>query len=184
MNYNHCMLDLEALSLTPDATILSISAMLFDPFVPIYTFEELNDNPVLDLVIAFEGQENRSINQSTIEWWAKQDQKVTDKMFRENDRTPLNDALIQLKNFVWNKATRIWTQGLSFDIPLLENAYTSFGMPSPWHYWQARDSRTLLDFVSVDQPTVTHDSVEDIKRQIIGTTVALHKLGIKEFVRK
>jgi exodeoxyribonuclease VIII len=179
------MIDLETLATSVDATIVSMAAVYFDPFDD---YEEMGikvyDLPQLNLLIDIESQPNRIINPDTIEWWSKQDQTVQNSIFGEGlERVSLENALGQLHKFVWNKANRIWAQGTTFDISMLEHAYASYSLPRPWLYWQVRDSRTILDLVQVKQPQVTHDAMDDCFRQLVAVQKVLKTLGVQKFVR-
>ena len=60
------MIDLEGLGTGPDTTILTIAAQAFDPFGSGYYNQQYYAR------ITLESQENRSIQQGTIDWWATQ----------------------------------------------------------------------------------------------------------------
>ena len=178
------MIDLETMGVIPESAILVISAVAFEPLRrysqdPNFTVDQLE---ILELRVDLESQENRFIDEKTLQWWGKQDAAVIDDMFGDHGRISLHTALEQLTRFVWNKG-RIWAQGIAFDIPILENAYKQCGMSVPWNYWQIRDSRTVLDLVQVDLPPASHNSTEDCVRQIIGLQEALYGMGVEKFVR-
>jgi len=175
------MIDIETLSTQPNAAILSISAVAFDPFEITTDFSL---NPKFDVLIDLESQPNREISEETLEWWSKQSPLTRDKIFGDENRISLKEALEQLTKFVWNTTNKIWVQGVSLDIPVLDHAFHEQNISVPWGYHQIRDSRTLLDLVFVEQPSVSHDSIDDCYRQIIGVQRALQKLGITQFVRK
>ena len=175
------MIDIETLGTQPNAAILAISAVAFDPFEITTDFSL---NPKFDVLIDLESQPNREISEETLEWWSKQSPITRDKIFSDENRISLKEALEQLTKFVWNTTSKIWVQGVSLDIPVLDHAFNEQKISVPWGYHQIRDSRTLLDLVFVEQPPVSHDSIDDCYRQIIGVQKALQKLGITQFVRK
>ena len=179
MNNHAVTIDIETLSTQPNATILSISAIHFDP---LKITEDFSDNPKLDLLLDIEEQTNRHIDENTVQWWGQQDPNVQAKIFAEENRVPVKNALEQLIKFVWGK-DQIWAQGTTFDITILENILKEYNLCVPWKYWQVRDTRTLLDLVEVIQDPVTHDSMEDVIRQCKGTQQALSKLNVKKFIR-
>ena len=90
MNYSQIMIDIETLSTQPNATILSISAVAFNPFEITTDF---SNNPKFDVLVDLESQSNREISNDTIEWWSKQPEITRAKIFNENGRIPLHDAL-------------------------------------------------------------------------------------------
>ncbi len=178
------MIDLETLATTPDAVILQIAAVKFDPFDDYLTRGVgLADLQTLDIMVDVDSQPDRNVNPETLDWWAQQDPQVQERIFSPDNRVAFKDALMTLHRFVWNSSGRIWCQGTSFDISILEHAYRAIDHPYPWRYWQARDGRTLLDLVAVNLPVATHDAVADCYRQATGVQQALATLGVTKFVR-
>lgn len=179
------MIDIETLATEPGAVILSIAAVKFDPFDDyLKKGTRLGDLPTLNLLVDIDSQQDRVINNDTVDWWSKQSDVVQESIFGpDHVRFTLGEALDQLHKFFWNSGGRIWAQGTQFDITILEHAYRSVDRTPPWQYWQARDSRTLLDLVAVDLPPATHDAVEDCYRQIVGVQKALFHLGVEKFIR-
>lgn len=178
------MIDLETLSATPDAVILQIAAVKFDPFDDYLERDiSLSELPQLNLLVDLDSQPDRNINESTMQWWAQRDSEIQDRVFAAQGRVAFADAMQQTHRFIWNSSGRIWAQGTSFDISILEHAYRSLDQPYPWQYWQARDSRTLLDLVAVNLPPATHDALADCFRQIVGVQQALRRLGVSKFIR-
>lgn len=169
------MIDLETLAVSPDATILTIAAQRFDPFGKGY-YEQYYYSR-----ISLEGQENRSINDSTINWWANQSFEAREEAFGLDNRVDLKDALNDLYKLIWN-SQRVWSQG-SFDMTILEHAYKSYNLSLPWQYYKVRDSRTVFSLVpALTKPPVTHNAIEDVRRQIDMLQDALDYLKVRELV--
>lgn len=179
------MVDIETLATDLNAVILSIAAVKFDPFDDyLKKGTKPGDLPTLNILVDIESQPNRTINENTVDWWGKQSEPVRESIFGVNHpRYTLEEALDQLHKFYWNSGGRIWAQGIQFDIAMLEHAYQTTNRTQPWLYWQVRDSRTLLDLVSVSLPPATHDAAEDCFRQIVGVQKALATLGVNKFIR-
>jgi hypothetical protein len=174
------MLDLETLSVTPDAVVLSMAAVEFYPFEDMDT---RNPRPVesFSILIDVDTQDNRAISDDTMAWWARQDQAVQDLMFSPDNRIDLSAGLDKLAKFVQGK-DRIWSQG-SFDINILEHAYRQYGKPTPWNFWQISDSRSVIDLSKVDMPPATHDPLDDCRRQVLGLKQVFKNLGVTSFSR-
>jgi len=154
------MIDLEGLATGPDTTILTIAAQSFDPFGQGYSGQSYYAR------VTLESQEDRAIDQNTIDWWATQPTVVRDEAFNEQDRIPLDQALDGLGRLIWHSG-RIWAQGPTYDMNILEHAYKSYGKPLPWKYYMVRDSRTVFSLWP-DQPIppTSHHALEDCRRQI------------------
>lgn len=134
------MLDLETLSTRPNAVILSIGAVKFDPFS-----NRIDVDEGLDLRIDVDEQSalGRNVQEETVKWWETQPKEVQDAAFNPDGRIGLNDFIRALNKFLVG-ADNIWAQGPAFDIVILEDLYRQLGIPTPWQFWQIRDSRTLF----------------------------------------
>ena len=179
------MIDIETIATDPDAVIVSIAAVKFDPFDD-YRQKgvTVGDLPGFNMLIDIDSQPDRKISDSTLSWWSQQDPVVQESIFGESHpRHTLTEGLEALHKFVWNSGGRVWAQGTHFDIAILEHAYRSINRAYPWQYWAVRDSRTLLDMVAVNLPAATHDAMEDCFRQIVGVQQAVSALGVQKFVR-
>ena len=130
--------------------------------------------------VDLESQEGRTIEQGTIDWWATQPKEVREEAFNEHDRVPLREALQGLHRTLWH-ARRVWAQGPTYDMNILEHAYKSLAMPLPWRYYSVRDSRTVFGLVpSLEKYPASHHALEDCRRQIQLLWDALEYLDIKE----
>jgi hypothetical protein len=58
-------------------------------------------------------------------------------------RVSVNSMLDELNRFLVG-VDNIWCQGPAFDIVILEDLYRQVNRPTPWQFWQIRDSRTLF----------------------------------------
>jgi hypothetical protein len=168
------MIDLEGLGTGPDTTILTIAAQSFDPLGDGYYDRHYYARIELDT------QENRSIQQSTVDWWATQPADARNEAFAETDRIPLDQALDELGKFIW-QSKRIWSQGPTYDMNILEHAYKSYNKPIPWQFYVVRDSRTVMSlYPGLPKPPTTHHALEDCRRQIIMVQETLKHLNIRE----
>ena len=167
------MIDLEGLGTGPDTTILTIAAQAFDPF-GVITFEQQYYARV-----TLESQPDRSIQQGTIDWWATQPAVARDEAFHEENRIPLDQALDELGKLIWH-AKRIWAQGPTYDMNILEHAYKSYGKPIPWQFYAVRDSRTVFSlWPDLPKPLTSHHALEDCRRQIGLLQQTLKHLNVK-----
>ena len=162
------MIDLETLATSPDAAILTIGAVKFDPFgddvndpkcTKFYTRVDLDSCDKIGLVT----------NDDTIAWWANQSKEAQDEAFGETDRVDIVDAMHQLYKFCWG-AKRVWSHGATFDIVICEHIFRKIGKAIPWSFWEVRDTRTLFDIgINPNRPPVLkHHALEDAWNQAIG----------------
>ena len=158
------MVDMETLAVSPNAVVLSLGAVHFDPFEDtlgetIYYKINLDDQDAL----------GREIDPNTVEWWGKQDPAIMEEAFSETDRISLTDAVNQFHKFAWG-CDAFWSHGATFDLVILESLYRQVGKPLPWSYWQLRDTRTLFDlgFDPAMPKEGKHDALQDALRQAVG----------------
>jgi len=168
------MIDLEGLATGPDTTILTIAAQAFDPFGTGYYDKHYYAR------VTLESQENRSIDNGTIEWWATQPDHAREEAFGEQDRIPLDQALDELGRLIWHSRL-IWSQGPTYDMNILEHAYKSYNKPLPWKYYQVRESRRVFSLWPEQPiPVTSHHALEDCRRQIGMLQTTLKYLNVKE----
>lgn len=154
------MLDIETLGKEPNTVILSLGAIIFDPYdskKPIT--KTLYLHPDVDEQFAI----GRSYDESTIQWWSTQPKEIQEEAFGNNDRVDVETFLNQLNKFMVG-AERYWAQGPTFDMVILENLYGQLNRPIPWQFWKIRDSRTFLGsfepFIKVER-LEAHNAIAD-----------------------
>lgn len=138
---NHLMLDIETLGSYYDAVVLTIGAVKFDPFT------NVEPHSYLSLVLDVDEQveKGRHISKDTLAWWGGQPKDIRNEAFR-TDRSPVPDCLNKLNE--WSKdCSKIWCQGPSFDMPILNSLYRDFGIELGWKFWNERDSRTITSMM-------------------------------------
>jgi hypothetical protein len=168
------MIDIEGLGTGPDTTILTIAAQAFDPLGTGYYDQHYYCR------VDLESQAGRSIQQSTIDWWATQPAASRDEAFGENNRIPLQQALEELGRIAWH-ARRIWANGPTYDMNILEHAYKSLDMNIPWQFYNVRDARTVYSlWPNLPRPPISHHALEDCRRQIDLLQSTLEHLEIRE----
>ena len=156
------MLDIETLSLKPNAHILSVAAVAFTADGPTETLR-------VDLGLSKQG---RDISLDTLHWHLD---LGTDLGRREDFRS----AIVRLHAFLHARPkVRVWAKSPDFDCVILADAFRQLDLPVPWHYAHTRCVRTVCDGVE-DLPTHAsmvlqpHDPVADCLVQIAGVLKAL-----------
>ena len=167
------MIDIEGLGTGPDATILTIAAQSFDPFGQGYYDRQYYAR------ITLESQENRIIQQDTIDWWATQPEAQAEA-FMEEGRIDLDQALDSLGKLIWQHKL-IFANGPTYDMNILEHAYKSYNKPLPWQFYNVRDARTIYSlWPELPKPPTSHHALEDCRRQIDMLQATLTHLNVKE----
>lgn len=154
------MLDIETLSAEQNAIILNIGAIGFNPFTDdVYTQHAFYSR------IDLESQPTRHESEETLTWWSKQHKDAREEAFGKDNRMPLNLALGELSKLV-RKSNHVWSQGIGFDIPILENAYNDYGYSHPWQFWNVLDCRTIIKMNPEKKLGNSHHALEDCINQI------------------
>ena len=175
------MLDLETLSTRSHATILIIAGVKFDRNKGIS-----KEIPSFYRRINVKSCEEKGmhIDPKTIQWWQDQDEQIRKEAF-EGERIDIKQALQEFGEW-FGKSDRIWSNGATFDIPILSEAYARCRLTPPWKYFQARDTRTLFELAGItskDLPKENlHNALEDCRRQVWGVVESLRRL--KEAIPK
>lgn len=165
---DHLMIDLETMGKNPDAPIISIGAIFFDP-------QTGDMGPEFSKTIDLETT-GGVIDRDTIKWWLKQSREAQSAIL--TDEIPLDDALLQLREFIDENSgeffVRVWGNGANFDNVILRRSYERQGIPCPWRYCNDRDVRTIVELGKVmdfDARTaipfegVPHNALDDARHQ-------------------
>lgn len=162
MKLKHVMIDLETLDTLPTSKIVAIGAVIFDPFIGKI------DNDTFQMTIDIKSQSGRTSSQSTLDWWKTQSTEAQGQL--EGD-TSLEDALDELEFFLPENC-KVWGNGSTFDISILEDAYRQFKIDIPWKFWNVRDCRTVKELFEASRggngttpKHVSHIAVEDAMNQ-------------------
>ncbi|WP_097417133.1 exonuclease [Escherichia coli] len=136
--WHHLMIDLETMGKNPDAPINAIAGKFFDPATGEMGPEF---SKTIDLETA-----GGVIDRDTIKWWLKQSREAQSAIL--TDEIPLDDALLQLREFIDENSgeffVQVWGNGATFDNVILRRSYERQGIPCPWRYTNDRDVRTMV----------------------------------------
>jgi hypothetical protein len=149
----HVMVDLETLGTNQDSVFVSIGACMFDP-----DRNEIGEN-FYQNIDWNDALKTRRVTGDTIKWWMKQSADARNAACAAGE--PLKEVLKSFGQwFMKGRDDRkIWGNGATFDVSMLENAYMSeFGL-TPWKFWNVRDMRTIVD---IAQGMADKDSVKFI----------------------
>ena len=162
------MIDLETLATSPDAAILTIGAVKFDPFG-----DDVNDPSCDKFYVKVDLDSCDRIglvtNDATIEWWSQQSKEAQEEAFSPDNRIDIVDAMNQLYKFCWG-AKRVWSHGAAFDVVICEHIFGKIQKAVPWSFCEVRCTRTLFDIgINPNRPPVLkHHALEDAWNQAVG----------------
>ena len=172
----HVMLDIETLATTPDAVVMSVGVVKFDPHTGT-PYNKTLWRPDIDEQTA----RDRHVSESTLEWWAKQPDHIQEDAFSDEGRIPVVEFMKELNRYCVGME-KIWCQGPQFDMLILENLYIQYGHHFGWQFWQVMDCRTLFQLMPVDPRKAIqqdlHSADADAYYQAIGVQQCYEHFGI------
>jgi hypothetical protein len=162
--------DLESLGVRPDALILSIGAVAFDPVSgtvgdPFYMVVDHSKTPL------------GSISHSTVDWWMNQSEEARAAVFgKDVQRAPLAQALVAFSEYLGFDDSlpdgeypniQLWVRG-NIDPFWLQSAYDGLGLAAPFQFWHWKDQRTwCAEFKPFlpERAGVHHNALDDAEYQ-------------------
>lgn len=169
----HFSIDIETIGKGPRAGVLSIGAMLFDPYgSDLGSGFDTQFYRVLDIEEQFALNWVNTQDISSLTWWLRQDRAARTTLLI--NAVPTYQALTEFKHWVQKGCMRseeiyLWGNGNMFDNAILRNLYQSAGIDYPAHWKNDLDLRTLLKTVHLtakpyDKPGrvgVHHNALDD-----------------------
>ncbi|EPJ4169142.1 exonuclease [Citrobacter freundii] len=143
--YTHLMVDMETMGNSPDAPIVSIGAVFFDPSTG-------NTGAEFYRVVSLESSMSFGMkpDASTIQWWLKQSSEARSAILVD-EAMGLRESLELLADFIAENAAngshtvQMWGNGCSFDNVILRHAYALTDTPFAVPFWNDRDVRTMVE---------------------------------------
>ncbi|MGO0758398.1 3'-5' exoribonuclease domain-containing protein [Citrobacter freundii] len=143
--YTHLMVDMETMGNSPDAPIVSIGAVFFDPSTG-------NTGAEFYQVVSLESSMSFGMkpDASTIQWWLKQSSEARSAILVD-EAMGLLETLELLADFIAENAAngshtvQLWGNGCSFDNVILRRAYALTDTPFAVPFWNDRDVRTMVE---------------------------------------
>lgn len=143
--YTHLMVDMETMGNSPDAPIVSIGAVFFDPSTG-------NTGAEFYRVVSLESSMSFGMkpDASTIQWWLKQSSEARSAILVD-EAMGLRESLELLADFIAENAAngshtvQLWGNGCSFDNVILRRAYALTETPFAVPFWNDRDVRTMVE---------------------------------------
>ncbi|EFJ8790922.1 exonuclease [Escherichia coli] len=143
--YTHLMVDMETMGNSPDAPIVSIGAVFFDPSTG-------NTGAEFYRVVSLESSMSFGMKPDapTIQWWLKQSSEARSAILVD-EAMGLRESLELLADFIAENAAngshtvQLWGNGCSFDNVILRRAYALTETPFAVPFRNDRDVRTMVE---------------------------------------
>jgi hypothetical protein len=188
------MFDLETLDTTPSAVILSVGAVLWN--TELTDTGHLHWHPIDRFLRVVNIQEQldvgRTVSQSTLLWWQRQDENARAEAFAPVRRS-CAEVMKDLMFFTsrWDRGINsFWASPTTFDFPIYDSFARQMGGEVPWRYNQLYDVRTVVNEASYSAKNhifgdggsnspqgIPHTPVYDCEYQIDLLNAARNKIG-------
>ncbi len=163
----HVMIDLETLGTRPDAAIIQVGAVLFEP---VSGGKLLNHKGFNRHVLVQDG--SGTIDHGTLCFWLTEHSAMRMGEALSDRAEPLATVLqalvewpFEAHGLSWEAVGGVWAKPADFDLPILKSAFARVGRDVPWDRRAARDVRTLFSLAGgepdIDWTGFTHHDAFD-----------------------
>ena len=195
------MIDIETLGTTAGSPVVTIGAVVFDPYTCDSSEELIRRGLNLKLDMADSVDKSRGVDGVTVRWWFEQEDAAI-KALVGSDTVPVIEALQKLFRYCNDRGSFVndeFFPGLSempkcstfyakdpdFDMVLLRYYYELEREKLPWNFYDCRSVRTIEalawpdpnDRPEFEIPGVAHDAMWDAVHQAMRIQAAMKKLG-------
>lgn len=158
----HCMIDLETMGTGPDAAIVAIGAVLFDPAAG---GDGMGAQREWTIDLADAMHNGGRVDAGTVQWWLRQSEAARAALQRPAE--PLYSALPSLADWLrLHGVEQMWGNGADFDLVILASTYRRAAIHWPITYRQHRCLRTLRSLrpdVKVQAEGTHHTALADAR---------------------
>lgn len=172
MNFS-VMHDIETLSKSKNAVILSIGACKFND-------KEIIDTFYINIDPKDSYRYGLHISHETLDWWKNQRPEAYEAL--KKDRVPLAEALERYSEWYGPKSVWTWGNGAEFDNTIIESSYLAVDKQPPWKYYDSMCYRTVVNLTGsrlkandVNRVGVLHNALDDAKSQTLNLIRVLNK---------
>lgn len=167
---NDLMLDIETMGTRHDSVITQIGMCYWDRETG-KIGQKFRVNIAIDDCI----KNGLTVDGRAIKFWLSQ----SGRSFLDNPQS-LRQALMMTQKFVAENSL-IWCHA-TFDAPIINNAFKTMKLKTPYKYRSVRDIRTLVDLAQIpwekkEVDPKSHDALEDCVYQVEYCHEAMKKMG-------
>ncbi|MCT8353874.1 3'-5' exonuclease [Photorhabdus kayaii] len=165
---NNLMLDLETMGTGPNAAIVSIGAVFFNP-----NTGEIGDTFYSPVDLASSISYGGTVDGDTVRWWLQRSDEARAEIYCY-ELPALFSVLYELSEFTQTADIKVWGNGATFDNIILRSAYENCGIPVFWYFWNDRDVRTIVELghtIGIDPKNdiqfdgIRHNALDDAMHQ-------------------
>lgn len=170
----HVMVDIETLSKSNNAAMLSIGAVKFDPLC-----EGVIDSFSVDIDPTSCQTHGLKIDADTVMWWMSPERNAAREGMADARRVGLPEALYAFTDWLGGDLP-VWGNGATFDNVILTSAFAACQIDRPWAYWNDRCYRTLKSLaphIKLVRQGTFHNALHDAISQ------AQHMQAVVKYLR-
>jgi len=134
---------------------------------------------------------NRTIEKSTVDWWASQTSEARELLKESETDRPLRDIAGFFKDLVRDPSDldKVYTRGNTFDPIFLDNIMKDLKLPEAYNWWSVRDTRSMIDGLAfgsglknsfmvpdLEDSFVHHDPIHDIAMDVMRMQFVIRQL--------
>lgn len=201
MSHLHVMIDLETMATSPDAAVVAVAAVTFDPFALVRHVTNTGPAPatfyrnveLLSSVLIGGG----AVDTRTIDWWRTRPEQERDGLLNDPPPASIDVVMGELHSWLADvEPAGVWSHGASFDPPILALLAKRLRMMGPlWDYKTVYDTRTLFMLAKHFEPppdvaveaagaagsNVAHKAIADCVWQIRKVQESIRRLSTGKF---
>lgn len=166
--FDDVMVDIETMSLHPhNALILSIGLVEFNPRgAELKIGERMLITPDVYEQLSL----CRHVDRDTQKFWKGQPGEASKHWLRAAKRWSVRETAQAVQLFLSN-ATRVWANGIQFDLSNIAALCDQADIATPWHYRAPRDMRTFCE----ETPVIKHGEFGTIEDFIEANCIVPHE---------
>ena len=202
------MVDIETLGTCMGSPVITIGAVLFDPYASDSSQELLRRVFKRRIDISDSVSLANSVDGSTLRWWFEQDDAAIKALVAGDEPVSAQNAFMDLYQYChergkfaneiffddicdFPRTNRYWAKDPDFDMRLMQYYYElpEISAKQPWAFWECRSVRTVQDLAwpeggperpEFHVPGVAHDAGWDAITQAMTVQAAMRRLGLSK----
>ncbi len=204
--HNNCegMLDIETMGTTVGSPVITIGAVLFDPYASDSGEELMRRALLIRIDISEAIKYSTGVDGGTLRWWFEQEDAAI-KALVIGEVYPMQAALKKLEQYFNERGAfmsklffedicdfpvcnRFWAKDPDFDMCLMQHFYEHPDLDGklPWAFHKCRSVRTVQDLAwpeghdrpEFEVPGVAHDASWDAVTQAMTIQAGMRRLGL------
>lgn len=142
--YKHVMIDIEALGKNNKAPVVTVGAVFFDPIK-----NKIGPKFYERITLESAMEAGAIPDASTIIYWLDKPDAARQQIIGATQHIAVALRMFNawlIEHSISMRNLRVWANGPTYDIVILESAFRMLGFEPPWEYYRVRCVRTAVEF--------------------------------------